>query len=127
MLVEEDLQQDLNRLWKFIVSERVERLFVPFVALRGLCEIAGAKAGSAALKEVITAGEQLQVTPAVRSFFKQLPECRLWNQYGPTESHVVTAHLLASGVEQWSASPAIGQPIDNCEVVLLDSHGQTRA
>ncbi len=124
VLVEEDLQQDLNRLWKFIVSERIERLFVPFVALRGLCEIAGNKAGSASLREVITAGEQLQVTSSVRSFFQQLPQCRLWNQYGPTETHVVTAKLLEGRAEQWSASPAIGQPIDNCEVVLLDRHLQ---
>ena len=123
-LVEEDLQQDLNRLWKFIVGERIERLFVPFVALRGLCEIAGNKASSAALKEVITAGEQLQITPAVRSFFEQLPECRLWNQYGPTETHVVTANMLEGRAETWLSNPAIGQPIDNCEVVLLDRHLQ---
>ncbi len=44
-----------------------------FAALRGLCEIAGSTAARSALKEIITAGEQLQVVPAVRNFFAQLP------------------------------------------------------
>lgn len=124
VLVEEELQQDLNRLWKFIVSAGIERLFVPFAALRGLCEIAGGTARHASLKEVITAGEQLQVIPAVRSFFAQLPECRLWNQYGPTETHVVTAKLLEGAAQDWPSSPAIGLPIDSCDVLILDKHLQ---
>lgn len=123
-LVSEELQQDLNQLWKFIVSERIERLFLPFVALRGLTEIAGNQANRANLKEVITAGEQLQITPAVRSFFQQLPECRLWNHYGPTETHVVTAKLLEGDPQNWPGTPSIGQPIANCEVVVLDRQMQ---
>ncbi len=35
ILVTEEQQQDLNRLWKLIVSQQIERLFVPFAALRG--------------------------------------------------------------------------------------------
>lgn len=124
VLVSEETQQDLNRLWKFIVDERVERLFLPFIALRGLSEIAGNHAQRAVLKEIITAGEQLQITAGVQTFFQQLPGCRLWNQYGPTESHVVTAALLEGDPRQWPTLPAIGLPIDNCEVALLDRHLQ---
>ena len=46
------------------------------------------------LKEVITAGEQLQVSSAVIEFFARLTDCTLNNHYGPTESHVVTAFVL---------------------------------
>ncbi len=119
-LVDEESQQDLNKLWKFIESERIQRLFLPYVALRGLCEIAGERARDSALQEIITAGEQLQVTPVLRKFFEQLPACRLWNQYGPTETHVVTACHVDGAVSSWPARPAIGLPIDNCDVIVLD-------
>ena len=123
-LVKEELQQDLHKLWHFIVDEQIERLFVPFVALRGLAEIALVSPRVAHLKEIVTAGEQLQITDAVQRLFTSLPDCRLWNQYGPTETHVVTAHRLDDNVQTWSSSPVIGLPIDNCSVAILDKQQQ---
>ncbi|QDV71807.1 Linear gramicidin synthase subunit D [Rosistilla carotiformis] len=123
-LVSEDRQQDLHRLWKFIVDAKIGRIFVPFVVLRTLCEIAGDSAREASLREVITAGEQLQITPAVRKFFQQQPGCRLWNHYGPTETHVATGYRLAADPSTWPAIPPIGKPIDRCVALVLDEHMQ---
>jgi len=72
------------------------------------------------LKEVITAGEQLIITPVIRSFFKILKHCRLINQYGPSETHVVTSFTLPKNVNQWGKLPPIGKPISNIQLKILN-------
>ena len=68
--------------------EGVERLFLPFVALQNLAEVADREGlAPRRLKEIITAGEQLRVTPALRNLMKKLGGV-LENQYGPTETAV---------------------------------------
>ena len=58
-----------------------------------------------ALKEVMTAGEQLKITPQIVRFFAALPGSVLFNQYGPTETHVVT-QLKLDGDPTPMACPA---------------------
>ena len=49
----------------------------------------------ASLREVNAAGERLEVTPQIaRVPAARVPEGVLFNQYGPTESHVVTVETL---------------------------------
>ena len=62
------------------------------------------------LKQVITAGEQLRISPEIRSFFGRLDGCRLHNHYGPTETHVVTALTLEGDPQRWPDVPSIGTP-----------------
>src|SRR6185295_17858553 len=84
--------------------------------------LAAAAAGGnpLSLREVITAGEQLQVTPAIAGFFRRLPGVRLVNQYGPSETHVVTAFPLSGGAEGWDALPPIGRPVAGARIHVLD-------
>jgi non-ribosomal peptide synthetase component F len=42
------------------------------------------------------------------------------NQYGPTESHVVSAFPLAGSTDSWPALPPIGRPIDGARLYVLD-------
>ena len=43
------------------------------------------------LRQVITAGEQLKITPHVARLFQRLSNsCTLDNHYGPTETHLAT-------------------------------------
>src|SRR6185436_15809714 len=44
----------------------------------------------------------------------------LHNHYGPSETHVVTALSLDADPARWDPLPAIGKPIDNCPVYVLD-------
>ncbi|XSC42713.1 AMP-binding protein [Bradyrhizobium sp. RDT10] len=60
----------------------------------------------------------------LRSFFELHPRARLINQYGPTETHVVTEHHLAADPACWPQLPPIGRPIANTQIYLLDSHGE---
>ena len=76
------------------------------------------------MKDVIVAGEQLQVTPVIKQMFNVLGDARLHNQYGPSETHVVTAFTLSGDPEQWMALPPIGTPVANTRVYVLDANKQ---
>ena len=122
VLIEDAVRRDPYALLKVIENQSIERLFLPFVALQQLAEVAvsvGAAATNLNLREVITAGEQLRITPALARWFSQMPHCTLWNQYGPSESHVVTAYQLSGKPDEWPALPPIGKAIDNAEIHLL--------
>lgn len=115
------LRDEPGRLLECLGAEKIARLFLPVVALQLLAEIAEVQdqlPGS--LREVITAGEQLRISPSIRRLFERLGTCRLHNHYGPTESHVVTAYTLSGPPQNWSALPPIGRPISNAEIRLLD-------
>ncbi len=121
VLINEELRLDAGKLLDFLEAQRIERLFLPFVALQGLCEIADARGKSPSqLREVITAGEQLQVTPALVRFFQRLPEATLHNHYGPSETHVVTAYTLQRPPDTWPALPPIGTALPSARLYLLD-------
>src|SRR5690606_32954898 len=84
ILISHECRLDPAKLLKTIKEKAINRIFVPFVALQTLTESASSqKHYPSCLKEIITAGEQLKITPQIREFFKKLPQCRLYNQYGP--------------------------------------------
>lgn len=121
VMVDEETRRDFRALLDLVERERVARVFLPFVALHQLAETAVAAARvPACLREVITAGEQLQITPAIASFFRRNPGCLLENQYGPSETHVVTAHTLRGEPGTWPALPPIGLPIAGVLARVLD-------
>ncbi|MEM6403793.1 MAG: amino acid adenylation domain-containing protein, partial [Cyanobacteria bacterium P01_D01_bin.116] len=125
VLIEDELRRNPVALLDLLAEKQVERLFLPFVALQQLAESAQAQELlSLNLREVITAGEQLQITPAIASFFSQLKDCTLHNHYGPSETHVVTSFTLTGSTKNWSALPPIGTPITNTQIYILDNHLQ---
>ncbi len=122
VLMNEALRYDSPSLWNYLIEQRIHRLFLPFIALQQLAEVASESTKlPTTLREVITAGEQLQITPLVRALFLRLPATSLDNQYGPSETHVATAHLLPTDASSWESLPPIGQAIDGTELHLLDS------
>ncbi len=124
-MISEQQRRDTLTLAHLLIEQKVERLFLPFIALQQLAEVCVAEQlWPTTLAEINTAGEQLRVTPAIRTFFAKLPACRLQNQYGPAETHVVTAYTLERDVEQWVPLPPIGGPIANNHVYLCDQQVQ---
>ena len=124
LMIEESLRRDLPALAGFIAAQGVERLFLPFAALQPLteCMLNDIPVASLRIADVIVAGEQLQITPAIRQLFSQLPEARLHNHYGPSETHVVTACTLGNMAAEWPTLPSIGTPVANTQVYVLDEH-----
>ena len=115
------VRRDPEAALRLLIDERVEQLYAIFSPLRRLAETA-VRLGRypTSLREVITAGEQVQVSPALTRFFENLPDCTFENQYGPSETHIVTRHLLTGKPKDWPALPPIGRPIANTEIYLLD-------
>lgn len=124
VLVTEEVRRDPDRLIDYLDEHRIHRLFAPAVALQQVAE-AAVRSGRFPhhLREVVTAGEQLLVSPAVREFFRRTGS-RLENQYGPTETHVVTAERLPSDPDIWPNLPSIGAPIDRTRIEILDERLQ---
>ncbi|SCX72481.1 amino acid adenylation domain-containing protein, partial [Pseudomonas sp. NFACC32-1] len=127
-LIHADIRLNFHRLFEHIRQQRIERLYLPCIALQALAEaVVGEHRDTPLecnLRDVITAGEQLRITPQIRALFERLDGCRLHNHYGPTESHVTTALTLPDAVAAWPTLPAIGQPVANTRIYLLDEHLQ---
>ncbi len=123
VMISEELRLDTHALLKTLEEKKVNRLFLPYVALNHLSEIAVAhNLFPSALKEVTTAGEQLKITTNIRAFFKKLDSATLYNHYGPSESHVVTSLTLSGSSDSWPALPTIGKAISNSFTYLLDEN-----
>uniref|UniRef100_UPI0018D001BD AMP-binding protein n=1 Tax=Streptomyces clavuligerus TaxID=1901 RepID=UPI0018D001BD len=122
VLADREARRDPVRLLALLDAHRVERLFLPAPALRRLAECATAAGRRpAALREVVVGtGGRLEITPAVRAFFAGLPGGVLDHQYGPPETHVVTAGRLTGNPDRWPERVDIGRPVPGATVRILD-------
>lgn len=120
LMVRDSDRRDPRVLLKVLREQHVQRLFLPFVALRSLVEVAVQSEGfPPALTEIITAGEQLRVDDVMRDVFGRSPGLTLDNQYGPSETHVITAHLLDGDPRSWPDLPPIGRALTGCTADVL--------
>ncbi|MEV0736659.1 amino acid adenylation domain-containing protein [Streptomyces sp. NPDC050549] len=123
-LVEPAWRHDVPALLRELETGGAERIFLPYVALQLLAEH-GVRTGQfpSRLREVVTAGEQLVCTDAIRRWFAGLPDARLSNHYGPTETHVVSGLRLDGDPAAWPLRPAIGHPVANAVLRVVDGDG----
>jgi amino acid adenylation domain-containing protein len=120
-----DARRDLELLGTLIAEHRIARLFLPTVLLQQLAErYWDEPARLQSLRHIIVAGEALRITREIRRLFAALPSCTLDNQYGPTETHVVSAHRLSGDPAVWPSLPPIGRPIANTRIDVLSPHGE---
>jgi amino acid adenylation domain-containing protein len=120
VLVAETVRRDPPALLRLLSAQRVERLFLPFVALQQLALAARPGEMPSHLREVMSAGEQLYVTPQVAALFSGLPGAVLYNHYGPAETHCATWLALRGTPAEWPERPSIGRGVDHARVFLLD-------
>jgi len=117
VLLGEDEARDPAAIWDTIVTAGVERLFATPTALELVAQRAAAGVGERALlRDVVASGEPLRVSPALAALVDRTGAV-LHNQYGPSETHVVTSGPVAAG----DASPPIGRPLPNVELYVLDA------
>ena len=123
-LVRPEWRHDVPALLEQLETAGIERIFLPYVALQLLAEH-GVRLGRhpSRLRDVVTAGEQLVCTPAIRRWFAGMPGTRLHNHYGPTETHVVSALTLDGDPAGWPERPAIGRPVANVVLRVADTSG----
>ncbi|WP_440092845.1 amino acid adenylation domain-containing protein [Pseudomonas syringae] len=122
-LINPHWRQDAPALLNYLVQSRIERLFLPCVALQHLAQTAVSQSVyPQALREVVAAGEQLLCTDILGAWFGGMPQARLFNHYGPTETHVVSAWRLPANVQGWPLRAPIGQAVSNARLLLVDEH-----
>ena len=127
-LVQNQTKQDFRALLTFIDTHKIERIFLPYIALLQLLQWANRlQLYPQSLREIITAGEQLVVSDDLKKAFKALNNTRLYNQYGPSESHVVTEYKLPVDIAHWENLPPIGKPISQAQILLLDDKQESVA
>jgi amino acid adenylation domain-containing protein len=124
-LITEELRRDALALLGFLQEKQIQRMFLPVVGLQQLAEVAlGNGIVNTGLREIITSGEQLQITPAISGWLSKLTDITLHNQYGPSESHLATSYTLPDAVDTWPLLPSIGRPISNTQIYILDKYLQ---
>lgn len=123
VILPETHRRDVRALLALLEEERIERLFLPFAALKLLAEFSSGQGSlPSSLRDIIVAGERLQITREMRCMMGGCTERRLHNHYGSSETHVVSALTLSGPSESWPAVPSVGRPIANARLYALDSH-----
>ncbi|MGP3991749.1 non-ribosomal peptide synthetase [Streptomyces sp. 3N207] len=115
-------RHDIAALADVIDRHRVTKVLLPVLALDRLAAHAADdpdRCGS--LRELITTGEQLVISPTVRQLCDRLPNVLLDNHYGSTELNVVTAPRLTAPADAWPERPAVGRPIVDSRIYVLDA------
>ncbi|MFC0058318.1 amino acid adenylation domain-containing protein, partial [Streptomyces actinomycinicus] len=119
---DEDVRRDAARFAEWLDEQRIEELFAPNLVLEALAEAAVEQGRSLPhLRVIAQAGEALTPSGTVREFHRSTPGRVLHNHYGPTETHVVTAHTLGADPDGWPLSAPIGRPIARTRAYVLGS------
>jgi amino acid adenylation domain-containing protein len=119
-VVSEIERRDVDRLAAYLCRHRIVKAVLPVVVFRQLAASCATRPQSLQdLRELTTTGEQIALTPAMVELCAQLPECVLHNQYGPSETHVVTDYTFAGPPLPLGPAP-IGRPIANTRLYVLD-------
>lgn len=118
-LVSHEMRRDMLKMLTLIRAEQINYLFVPYAVLKTMAECA--IENSIYLDQLIaliTAGEQLKLTPDIQ-YFCEKSGFKLINQYGPSESHVVSSYEVVSDDYMEHTLPPIGRSIANTQLYVL--------
>jgi len=117
--IREDERRDLVSLGKFIADQGIEWLLLPVSALNTIVEVSEDlwKEGLR-LKHLVSAGEQLNLSKKLISYFKMHSHIRLHNFYGPSETHNA-ANYTINDDEKLDVEQPVGRPSTNTWIYIL--------
>ena len=114
-------RQDIQEIRNFIVTKEISLAWIPARLLNSILDIDPHYFDEChSLKQLVTTGEALIIGEALKNWIER-KNIRLFNFYGPTETHVVTAKVV--GKNNISKIPDIGQPVNNAVICLYDANG----
>ncbi|HEX9935555.1 MAG TPA: amino acid adenylation domain-containing protein, partial [Longimicrobium sp.] len=113
-------QREVDYLVEVVRRREVSTLVLTPSQMQAFLEHPGLE-GCSALRRIVLGGESI---PAgmVAELGARLPVARLYHEYGPTEATVTSTARLC-GAEGEASGAAIGKPVSNTRVYLLDAHG----
>ncbi|MEU8918628.1 amino acid adenylation domain-containing protein [Streptomyces nigrescens] len=124
-IADEETRYDHELLASFVAEHGVQKAIWPVSLLNSLAAVFQDDAAAfASLREVAATGEQLRLGEGVIAFFEALPDCRLVNNYGPAETHVVTSYRFQGPPSGWPRYAPIGRPLPNTVLRLTDPAGR---
>ncbi|MBN1684247.1 MAG: amino acid adenylation domain-containing protein [Gammaproteobacteria bacterium] len=124
-IVPQKMKLDLKNFIQFIERKKINTVFLPTSLLNIFASEALKKVYLInTLKFLIVAGERLRITYNIRLLFKQYPNVKLINHYGPSETHVVTSYEFPGYPFSWNKFPPIGLPIANTNIYILNKKMQ---
>jgi non-ribosomal peptide synthetase component F len=119
VLVDDDQRRDAFELIELIASHSITRVFQPVGGLHSLALAGISDQHSLSVREIVVAGEQLVINDEVRRFCSR-HHINLVNEYGPSETHVVTQHRLTGNPWAWPDRPPIGTAIASAELLRFE-------
>lgn len=124
--VEKDVVANPWELLEWINAERISVMhFVPSMFNEFVHAIGAEKQNFSALRWLIFSGEALAVATIKQWIDVQGMDVQLANLYGPTEASIdVTCHIIAQRPDEAQLRIPIGAPIDNTQMLILDTDGQ---
>lgn len=123
-VIPQTLRYDMAGLADFIETRGIDMFTMPFSALNLLFQEPAFGDGAVQVEDIVTSGEALHVTPEIRRFLEARPGVRLHNQYGPTETHVITSMTLSAEQGNITEYPPIGRPVSNTRILILDDRNE---
>jgi iturin family lipopeptide synthetase A len=120
-LIREETRKDLPGLMKHIEKHQVSTVFLPMSLLRVIfSSVENAALMPSCIRHIQTAGEQVVVNDAFRTFLQQRG---IWlhNHYGPSETHVITT-LEMDPSKEIPSLPSIGLPVINTDIYIFDAY-----
>ncbi|MFN6563901.1 MAG: amino acid adenylation domain-containing protein [Nostoc sp. ChiSLP01] len=115
-LPKEEIRLAPQQLQDWLISKEITISFLPTPLAETILSLDWSQ--NVTLRTLLTGGDKLHHYPANSLPFK------LVNNYGPTENTVVATSGLVPAKEQFDTSPAIGRPIANTQIYLLDANLQ---
>ncbi|MFB6366856.1 amino acid adenylation domain-containing protein [Paenibacillus elgii] len=124
-LVTNETRRSPDKLLRLIEERQIHVLFLPVSYLKLILnESAYADKLPVSVRHIITAGEPLAVPDKFKMHLRR-NQVFLHNHYGPSETHVATAHTIdPSG--PIPELPPIGRPIANTRIYLLNDRLQVQ-
>ncbi|HSR23570.1 MAG TPA: amino acid adenylation domain-containing protein [Candidatus Eisenbacteria bacterium] len=120
VMASEEERRDLGELGRLVRGSGVEAATLPPVVLEQVAQEKERWVEWRGLREVTATGERLVVSGELREMFEELGGCRVENQMGPTETHVVVGGGLGERAGEWEALPGLGRPVWNTQLYVVD-------
>ena len=118
-IISDHFRYDFASLISFMVQNNIELFIMPYSALQLLFKEPDIDQLAQRIRYIITSGETLILNDRFKEFLAQ-SDVVLYNQYGPTETHVITCHPISGKDDPLEDYPPIGKPLNGCEVFIMD-------
>jgi len=115
-LADDEIRRSPSQLRDWLVSKAITITFLPTPLAEKVLSLDWPN--NAALRILLTGGDKLHQYPSLSHSFQVV------NNYGPTENSVVTTSGVVPVTKQADVAPAIGRPIANTQVYVLDENLQ---